>query len=502
MTLVQEWHVSDNEEREILAIVERYATSPGRFDEFLQAMSNRHYWGGLFGERFRPGITAILQELEGRRGRRFRELLRTQSRQEHFRDYQPAHEITFAESFWQDLSEGQIRDQIFAYFRGMGEAGVAMAESIVQLVTDPAGFVEGIGRLPETIAEFWRNRGEIWHSFTAASPTEQARMIGRIFGEAELFLASYGAGSAATPARGAPALAPAGAVQVVGGGQAALTMTQAGALELGRLGPAASQLTQMTAHTAQAGSVGQSMREAAESAEARSSARRSESGATRRSPEPEHRTESARRPSERPGAEGTRTQPREAPQQPVGEEIWDEINQELELDVAGTTRLESTAAAAREAEAGGLVGARGAPGTVDLGVQPHGAASQVREGFGITGQQAQSAHIGPTSFFRRVLGYSRSAAETVLMDPATHRAFDNHWKNWAMAQRRLGRTRCTAGELFDIMLESIDQIPGLPQRTKNALAWRMDLEFFRDLGLSRATELDLPFANIRPGVAP
>lgn len=504
MTLVQEWHVSDDEEREILAIVERYATSPGRFDAFLQAMSNRHYWGGLFGERFRPGITAILQELEGRRGRRFRELLLTRSRQEHFRSYQPAHELTFGESFWHDLSEGQIRDQIFAYFQGMGAAGVAMAESIVQLITDPAGFAEGIARLPETIAGFWRNRSEIWRSFMAASPTEQARMIGRIFGEAELFLASYGAGSAATPARGAQALAPARAVQVVGGGQAALTMAAGGALELGHLGPAASMLTQMTAHTAQAGSGGQSMRDAGESAEARSSAPRRERGASRRSPEPEHGAgaEGAQRPHERPGAEGARALPREVSRQPIGEEIWNEINLELELDAPATTRLESTAGAAREAEASGLVGTRGTPGTVDLGVQPHRAASQVREGFGITGRQAQSAHIGPTSFLHRVLGYSRSAAETVLLDPATHRAFDNHWKNWAMAQRRLGRTRCTAGELFDVMLEAVDQIPGLPQRTKNALAWRMDLEFFRDLGLRPATELDLPYANIRPAAVP
>ncbi|MEM9088863.1 MAG: hypothetical protein AAGC93_08985 [Cyanobacteria bacterium P01_F01_bin.53] len=501
MTLVQEWHVSDNEEREILAIVERYATSQRRFDAFLQAMSNRHYWGGLFGERFRPGITALLQELEGRRGRRFRQLLR-RSRQAHFRNYQPAHELTFGESFWQDLSEGQIRDQIFAYFQGMGEAGVAMAESIVQLITDPAGFVEGIARLPETIKQFWQNRSEIWRSFMAASPTEQARMIGRIFGEAELFLASYGAGSATTPARTAQAFAPARAVQVTSQGSAALAMTGDVALDLGRLGPAAASLTQMTAHTAQTSSAGQSMREASESAEARSTRGR-ERSTTRRSSEPESGTGNTRRSNDRSRTEGQGTQPRElSQQQPASEAIWNEINQELELDAIGTTPLESTAAATREAEASGLVGPRNTPGTVDLGVQPHRAASRVREGFSITGRDAQSAHIGPTSFLRRLPRYSRSAAETVLMDPATHRAFDSHWKNWAKAQRRNGRTHCTAGELYDVMIESIDQIPGVPQRTKNALAWRWDIEFFRDLGLSRTTQLKLPYANIRPGATP
>jgi hypothetical protein len=126
----------------------------------------------------------------------------------------------------------------------------------------------------------------------------------------------------------------------------------------------------------------------------------------------------------------------------------------------------------------------------------------VRTGFGVTGRELQSAHIGPTSILRRVVNYSRSAADTILMDPAAHATFDAHWKNWAQAQRRLGATQCTAGELFDVMLDAVGKIPDLPQRTKNAIAWRMELEFFRDLGLSESTVLDLPYPNIRPTGAP
>nr|WP_269809058.1 hypothetical protein [Enterovibrio nigricans] len=46
MNLVQEVHVSDEEEAEILRIIERYATTRQRFDSFLSALDNRHYYGG------------------------------------------------------------------------------------------------------------------------------------------------------------------------------------------------------------------------------------------------------------------------------------------------------------------------------------------------------------------------------------------------------------------------------------------------------------------------
>jgi hypothetical protein len=191
---------------------------------------------------------------------------------------------------------------------------------------------------------------------------------------------------------------------------------------------------------------------------------------------------------------------RQAPRQ-AGEEVWDEINAEIGLEARSASTSRDPAGAARDAEAGGLMGARGAPGTVDLAVQPHSSASDVRGAFQVSGSDVQSAHIGPTSFLRRVVGYSRGAADTVLMDAATHRAFDAHWKNWAIARRRAGETQCTVRELHDVMRQSIDQIPGLPQRTRDTIAWRLELEF-RDLGLSDSTILDLPYPNIRPPNAP
>nr|WP_269809057.1 AHH domain-containing protein [Enterovibrio nigricans] len=220
-----------------------------------------------------------------------------QRKSRRFSQHEVPDEITFAGSFWQDLSEGQIRDQIFAYFQGMGEAGVAMAESVVMLVRDPGGFIEAIGELPDNIARFWRNREQLINAFTSASPTEQARIIGRIFGEAEIFLATSGAGSAATPARGTLVTVPvrAEAVVAVGRGSAALSSGGAITVDLGRLGPLASQGAQMVAHTSQTASGSRAMSEAADTIEdAAPSRSTSSSGSTSRSA-PSTSAEEARR---------------------------------------------------------------------------------------------------------------------------------------------------------------------------------------------------------------
>ncbi|WP_394210178.1 DUF4157 domain-containing protein [Enterovibrio calviensis] len=288
MNLVQETHVSDGEEAQILVIIERYTSSQYRFELFLRALDNRHYYAGAFGGyKFRSGVTAVSRELEGPRWRRFRQLLRTHSRS--YRDFEPPEELTFGQSFWTDLSEGQIRDQIFAYFHGMGQAGVAMATSFIDMVRDPVGFIRSIGELPQTISTFWRNRRQILNTFMSASPEEQARYIGRLFGEAEIFLATMGSGSTTAPARATRVLAPIPAEAVVASGRGAAAMSGGGgiALDLGRLGPFAQQGMQMTAHSAQLGSGNGAVREVAEEAGSSSGASGSGSTRTRRSPDPD-----------------------------------------------------------------------------------------------------------------------------------------------------------------------------------------------------------------------
>ena len=43
----------------------------------------------------------------------------------------------------------------------------------------------------------WEKRGELWDSFLAASPEQQAEMIGKVVGEIEVMIASSAAGGAA-----------------------------------------------------------------------------------------------------------------------------------------------------------------------------------------------------------------------------------------------------------------------------------------------------------------
>ena len=194
------------------------------------------------------------------------------------------------------------------------------------------------------------------------------------------------------------------------------------------------------------------------------------------------------------------TPPPAAGRPPQRPEIWEQISRELDLDpTTAEAAPTDVAGAARDARAAGLTGVPGGqPGRVHLEVQPHRTAPQARSGLGVSGSDVQSAHVGPTSFLRDVPGYSRGGADTVLLERATHAAFDQHWKDWAMAQRRAGRTAVSTSELYAVMLDAIDQIPKLSQLTKNAMAWRLQLELFRDLGLSPTDTVTLPYPNVSP----
>jgi hypothetical protein len=87
------------------------------------------------------------------------------------------------------------------------------------------------------------------------------------------------------------------------------------------------------------------------------------------------------------------------------------------------------------------------------------------------------------------------------MDPATHRAFDAHWKEWAIEQRRAGETEITVGQLREQMLGAIAGIPNMSARVRGALTWRLLLEM-HELGLSLTDKLDLPYANVNPRTTP
>jgi hypothetical protein len=180
------------------------------------------------------------------------------------------------------------------------------------------------------------------------------------------------------------------------------------------------------------------------------------------------------------------------------EEVFAQISNELANLPAAAPSGTGPAAAVVDARAAGLIGAQGAPGTADLAVQRHADASAVRGAYGVSGAQVQSAHAGPTSFLRDVPGYSRGNDLTVLLPTWVHTAFDQHWKNWAIARRQAGDTRVTAGRLYAEMLTAVDRIPLLDQTTRNTIAWAIHRELFYDLGLAPGDLLTLPYPNVPP----
>lgn len=153
-------------------------------------------------------------------------------------------EVSFSGTLWKMTKSGEVRDQIFGYFKGMGKAVVGLAEGLHTLVTDPVKVIEGIANLPKTVSTLWKNRSALWKQFVNASPEKQGEIIGRIFGETELLLASFGAGAGPTAAT-----KPAVAVEVVAmsGGHAALRQTAALTMDLGKLGREGSRMIVLTA---------------------------------------------------------------------------------------------------------------------------------------------------------------------------------------------------------------------------------------------------------------
>lgn len=118
-----------------------------------------------------------------------------------FRNDRGLREMNFGSFFWEEVKEGRVRDQIFAYFRGVGKgawSGIkGMAVMAKTLFTDPAQFLTMLKNAPAALKGLWERRGELWDSFLSASPEEQAEMIGKVVGEIEVMLASSAAGGAA-----------------------------------------------------------------------------------------------------------------------------------------------------------------------------------------------------------------------------------------------------------------------------------------------------------------
>jgi hypothetical protein len=183
------------------------------------------------------------------------------------------------------------------------------------------------------------------------------------------------------------------------------------------------------------------------------------------------------------------------------DELFEEVGRELGTSKAariGNQARVDIASAVADAKQAGFVGAAGEPVGVDLIVQPHSAASEVRSALGVSGKDVQSAHHAPSSGMTGVSGYSRQGALTVLLPRATHKAFDDFWKQWSIAQRRAGVTQVTVERFVGIVDQAIQQTPNIDAKTKGAMSWVLQNEFYKDLGLKADDLITLPYSNVKP----
>jgi hypothetical protein len=258
-------------EERVLVLMRRWAGEPfpyrvselsegrrsGRYlDRLFLHLSDAYVDKGLFVDTWTNYYTLILDNF--RRADEVRALRDAGSRVFAGDEGVPA-PPSFLGILWEDLKSGAVASRIKNYFVGIGQAVKGLIEGIHLLFTDPGKVLEAIGNLPSTLKALWQNRGKLWDQFVNASPDEQARMIGRLFGEIELLIATAGAGGSGKAATSAPALVAAEEVATVGrGGAAAAALTSGGTLtiDLGKLGGEAGRLTSLMAMTAEGSTKG------------------------------------------------------------------------------------------------------------------------------------------------------------------------------------------------------------------------------------------------------
>jgi hypothetical protein len=190
---------------------------------------------------------------------------------------------------------------------------------------------------------------------------------------------------------------------------------------------------------------------------------------------------------------------------PGPDEVFGQLGQELGIQPAQAvtgTAAQRIDESHRLAHAAGWVDPQGDPrGPVHAVVGTHGDAPVRRRVTGQTGQTRQSAHIGATSLLRTLAGYSRRLALTILMPPAQHRAFDQHWLQWIAARRRAirasGSTTFTAplSEVLDAQRQAIRQTPNLSGEQRGTMEWMLEHEFHTlssGLPNGMATQVPLP----------
>ncbi len=286
---LDESHYSDSDEEEVISILkkwgdEKFTVSPEKYpdggeylDKLFLKLNQKTKDVGIIATQWTSYYSLIFNHFD-----RVEEVKALRDKYTRFfKGDSGIKELNFGSFFWDQVKEGVIRDQIFAGFQGMAEAGIGLLEGIRLLIFEPWKVIEGIANLPQTVVKLWDNKEKIWNDFVNADPVEQARIIGRIFGEAEIIIGTVGAGSGGSIISKTPQMAT--AVEVVGvtrGGAAVAALSGGGtiSIDLGQLGIETARITSLMAKTAETATKGE---EKAEELEAGRGRTKTEAGETK-----------------------------------------------------------------------------------------------------------------------------------------------------------------------------------------------------------------------------
>jgi hypothetical protein len=216
---LNEAHYSDADEGKVLDILRRWGeekltTQPGRYPnggDYLEQLFSRL-------RRKTKDVGIVTDQLSDYYSLMFNHFGRVDELKVIRDTYSPSYrrdsgfqESSLGSFFWDEVKKGAVRDQIFAYFKGVGKGAWSGLKGTFNfaktLVTHPGKAWEQIKSMPSAMKKLWKNRQALWNQFVSASPEEQAEIIGKLVGEVEFALASSAAGGAA--ARGVASLAEA-----------------------------------------------------------------------------------------------------------------------------------------------------------------------------------------------------------------------------------------------------------------------------------------------------
>lgn len=376
-----------------------------------------------------------------------------------------------------------------------------------------SAFLEGFKQLGPNLVRLW----DAWEEeFKKASPEKQSLMIGELTGQIEAVLLQALAGGMAA-GKMPPLKVPARAFSFAGGfteGGAAIPINLAGP------GMAAALTVNIASQVEQKAKSAEKRNQAEDPARApiREATKSKKAEATQTAKEALKTKSSDCKLGESPAewspqrakAEWEKIKRKRTPETKVEpapsgpptspEEAFGKLRDELGFDPPSTKKKPGGVKQAIKEAKPFPRGNR--PGEISAEVQEHRHASEVREAFGVTGKDVQSAHGGASSWLnKRVwrsgkpirVSYSRAEAITNLLPPEAHRSFDDFWKAFARDKRSSGITKVTVSEMLNVMREAVAQSK-IPKGRQGPLITIIEKEI-RDLGLLGTDVIELPFAK-------